>query len=101
MKIVNEDVQLIKVYGNVPLTASRIGNAIQRAYSNKMYAKFYTDKYFIQVNFARDGNISVSSNIRTPQFVSDLWRKNKQGWTIPLVKSFIYQWLQISRKILY
>lgn len=101
MIIKNEDIQLIKIHNNVPITTARIGNALQRAQSNKMYAKFYTDKYFIQVNFARDGNISVSSNIRSPQFINDLLRKNRQGWTMPLVKSFLYQWLQISRKMLY
>lgn len=101
MKIHNEDIQLIKIYGNVPLTSSKIGTALQRAQSNKMYAKFYTDKYFVQVNFARDGNISVSSNIRSPQFVNDLWRKSRQGWTMSSVKAFLYQWLQISRRLLY
>lgn len=99
--IKNEDIQLIKIHSNVPITSARIGNALQRAYSNKMYAKFYTDKYFVQVNFARDGNISVSSNIKSPQFINDLSKKSRQGWTMSLVKSFLYQWLQISRKMLY
>lgn len=100
-RIITDDIQLIRISPGVPLTSMRISTALQRAASNRMYAKFYTDKYFIQVNFARDGDISVSSNIRSPQFVSDLWRKSKQGWTIPVVKSFLYQWLQISRKVLY
>lgn len=101
MRIINEDVQLVRIYDNVPLTASKIGSALQRAYSNKMYARFYNNKFFIQVNFARDGNISVASNIRNPQFIADLYKRNRQRWTLPLVKSFLYQWLSISRKLLY
>lgn len=99
-KILNDDIQLIRVSPGVPLTPTRINTALQRAYSNKMYAKFYTDKYFIQVNFARDGSISVASNIRLPAFVNDLSRRSSKKWTIPDVKSFIFQWLQISRNLL-
>lgn len=99
-KIINDDIQMIKLSPGVPLTTTRVSNAIQRAYSNKMYAKFYTNKFFIQVNFARNGDISVSSNIRSPQFVNDLYRRNKQGWTLPLVKSFVYTWMQINRRTL-
>lgn len=100
-RIINDDVQLVKVNPGTVLTPSVVGQVIQRAYSNKMYAKFYTDKIFIQVNFARNGDISVSSNIRSPVFINDLWKKNQNGWSIPLVKSFIYQWMQVSRRTLY
>lgn len=98
--IIKDDIQLVRISPGVALTPVRISNALQRAYSNKMYAKFYTDRYFIQVNFARNGDISVSSNIRSPQFIADLSRRSSRGWTLPIVKSFIYQWLQISRRSL-
>lgn len=100
-RILNDDIQLIKINKGTVLTPSMVGQAIQRAYSNKMYAKFYTDKFFIQVNFARNGDISVSSNIRSPIFVNDLWKKNQSGWSISKVKAFIYQWMSLSRRTLY
>lgn len=100
-RVLSDDVQIVKVSPGVPLSSSRISSALQKAYSNKMYAKFYVNKLFIQVNFARDGNISVSSNIRSPQFVADLARYSKQGWTLPKVKSFVYQWVTLSRRLLY
>lgn len=100
-RILNDDVQLVKINSGTILTPYMISSALQKAYGNKMYAKFYTNKLFIQVNFARDGNISVSSNIRSQAFLQDLWKKNQQGWTMSNVKAFIYQWMQISRRVLY
>lgn len=100
-RILNDDVQLIRIGRNTVLSPVIIQRALQRAYSNKMYAKFYTDKYFIQVNFMRDGTISVASNIRNQAFLQDLWKKNQQGWTMAYAKSFVYQWLQLSRRVLH
>lgn len=100
-RIINEDVQLIHIGPNTALTSIAVDTALRRAQSNKLYAKFYTDKVFIQVNFARDGNISVSSNIKTPSFMSEYSRLSNQGWTFTSVKNFVYQWMQISRKVLY
>lgn len=100
-KILNDDVQLIRLYPNSALTPAKISQVLQRAQGNKMYAKFYTDKYFIQVNFARDGNISVSSNIRHQGFLQDLWKKNQIGWNMANVKAFIYQWMSLSRRVLH
>lgn len=100
-RILNDDVQLIKISPGTTLTPVMIDRVLHKAYGNKMYAKFYTDKLFIQVNFARDGNISVSSNIRHQGFLQDLWKKNQIGWTMANVKAFIYQWMQISRRSLH
>ena len=95
-----EGVQMIHIGPNTALTSTQISYALRRASASRMYAKFYTDKYFIQVNFMRDYTINVSSNIRTPSFVNDLHRKEKIGWTIPLVKQFVFQWMQLSRRTL-
>lgn len=100
-KILRDDIQIIKLSPGVPLTSARISVALQRARSNYLYAKFCSGDLFIQVNFARNGDISVSSNIRTPAFVNDLSKKSRQRWTIPLVKSFVYQWMQLSRRIIF
>lgn len=99
MKIpIKEDVQLIHIGSDTVLTNTAIQYALMRAASNYMYAKFYTDKYFIQVNFMKDNTINVSSNITIPQFVYDLHRNERLGWDIARTKNFVYQWMQISRK---
>lgn len=99
-RIIDESVQMIHVGPNTALTLTAINIALQRAYSNKMYAKFYTDKFFIQVNFMKDNTINVSTNIRYPTCVNDLWRKSQQGWTMALAKQFVYQWMSVSRRLL-
>lgn len=100
MVILKDDVQIVKVSPGVPLSPTVINNALFRANSNKMYAKFIINNLFIQVNFMRDGTISVSSNIRTPSFVNDLAVKSRKGWTFAIVKAFVYQWLTLSRRTL-
>lgn len=100
IKIINESVQLIHIDSSTTLTPQSIQYALMRAMSNKMYAKFYTDKYYITVNFNRDNTINVSSNITLPQFVSSLWKMSQLGWTFERVKTFIYTWMQLNRKSL-
>lgn len=98
MKILNESIQLIHIKPNVPLSASAVSYALQMASANRMYAKFYTDKYFIQVNFLKDYTISVSSNITLPHFIQSLRRYESRGWTFSSVKQFVYQWMQLNRR---
>ena len=93
-------VQMIHIGSNTVLTSTAIQYALMRASANFMYAKFYTDKYFIQVNFMKDGTINVSSNITNPVFVNDLHRQEKYGWTFSRTKNFVYQWMQISRRVI-
>ncbi len=100
MEIINESVQMIHISPSTHLMPAQIQYALQTAASNFMYAKFYTDKWFIQVNFMKDRTINVASNIKLPQFVADLWRMENQGWTMATVKQFVYQWMQISRSVL-
>lgn len=99
--IINENAQLIKVGPGVVLTPSMIGQALLRARDSKLYAKFYTNKVFIQVNFARNGDISISSNIMNPAFLTDYRRRIKDGWSFVTAKAFVYQWMSLSRKSLY
>lgn len=98
MKILDESTQLIHISPTTVLTATQVQYALQMASCNFMYAKFYTDKYFIQVNFMKDHTINVSSNITIPQFVQDLRRNERLGWNISRAKNFVYQWMQISRR---
>ena len=91
---------MVHIGPNTPLTPVAIQYALQRASSNKMYAKFYTDKYFIQVNFMKDNTINVSSNIKAPQFVNSLVRYTQQGWTMATVNQFVYLWMQTNRRSL-
>lgn len=100
MKIVNESVQMIHLGPNTPLTFTSINYALQRARSNHMYAKFYTDKYFIQVNFMKDSTINISTNIKSPQVIYDLNRMESRGWTFSRAEEFVYRWMQTYRKTL-
>lgn len=97
----NEVTQMIHVNSSTTLTPAQIDKVLIRAKEDYMYAKFYTDKYFIQVNFMKDGSISVASNIRADAFLNDYRRNERQGWKYATVKTFIYQWMQVYRKILY
>lgn len=100
-RVLNDDVQMIEIHPHTILTTSVVRQALKRAQSNRMYARFYTKKYFIQVNFMRDGNISVASNIRHQSFLQDLWKKNQIGWNFANAVAFVYQWMGLSRKILH
>lgn len=100
MKIRNESIQLIHVPPNKPLTMTQIQYAMQMASANRMYAKFYTDKYFIQVNFMKDYTINITSNINLPHFAQSLRRYEARGWTFTSAKEFVYKWMQQSRGLL-
>lgn len=91
---------MVHIGPNTALTLTTINYALLRAKSNCMYAKFYTDKYFIQVNFMRDGTINVSTNINNMSCMNDYHRKDKLGWTFPRAKQFVYQWMQLSRRVI-
>lgn len=99
-KIIDESVQLIHIGPNTALTKTAIHYALMKASSNRMYAKFYTDNVFIQVNFMKDGSISVSSNIRYRGFVDALWKMEQRGWTFNSVKYFVFQWMNVNRRLI-
>lgn len=98
LKIINENIQMIHIGPTTRLTSTSILYALQRARSSRTYAKFYTDKYYIQVNYMRDGTVNVASNITNCAFNNDLRRLDRQGWNDSRAKEFIYRWLQINRK---
>lgn len=100
MKIIDESVQMIHIGPHTALTQTAVQYALQRAAADRMYAKFYTDRYFIQVNFMKDQTINVSSNIKAPQFVQSLWKYEQQGWTMATTKQFVYLWMQTNRRSL-
>ena len=97
---IKEGVQMIHVGPNTALTLTQIQMVCRKAKMNYMYAKFYTDKYFIQVNFMRDNTINLSTNIKNPSFITQYRRYEKEGWTFGRVVEFIYGWMQIKRRSL-
>lgn len=101
MKIINESVQMIHLGPTDKLTIDVINNALHAARIGYTYARFYTNNVFIQVNYMRDGTISVSSNIRSMPFLVDYRRQESYGWTEGRVKLFVYQWMQVCRQNLY
>ena len=98
MRIVDESVQMVHISPSESLTPNTINQVLHRARLGYTYARFYTDKVFIQVNYMRDGTISVSSNIRNPAFLIDYKRNESYGWTESRVKYFVYQWMSHYRK---
>lgn len=98
LKIINENVQMIHIGPTTKLTSTSILYALQRARASRTYAKFYTDKYYIQVNYMKDGSVNVASNITNIAFSNDLRRLDQQGWNDSRAKEFIYRWLQINRR---
>lgn len=95
-----ESVQLIHIGPNTALTLSQISYICRRAKMNYMYAKFYTDKYFIQANFMRDNTINISTNIKSPGFIAQYRKYEREGWTFGRVVTFIYDWMQTKRRSL-
>lgn len=98
MRIVNESVQMIHIGPSESLTPGVINQVLHKARLGYNYARFYTDKVFIQVNYMRDKTISVSSNIRNPAFLVDYRRNENYGWTESRVRYFVYQWMSHYRK---
>ena len=98
-RVFMESVQMIHLGPSTALTMTAINYALTKAASNKMYARFYTDKVFIQVNFMKDNTINVATNIRNPMCLQQLWKYEQRGWSFNSAKEFVYQWMQLSRKL--
>ena len=101
MKNLNESVEIVYVSESSPLTLDKIEYVMKRAAVNHCYAKFITGDLYIQISFQVDGTLAVASNIRSIVFLNDLWWQNKSGWTWLRAKTFIYQWMQLGRKMIY
>lgn len=95
---INENIQLIHISSNNELKYTAIKHAMVMAKTNKDYAKFYTDKWYISVHFERDGSVTLASNIKSLDFIRDKTKVERQKFTLDLYSNFIYVWMNRVRK---
>lgn len=96
-----ESIQLIHIDGKKDVTPELVKHALVAAKACKNYAKFYTDKFYITVNFHKDNTMSVAHNIRNRDFYRELMRLQnniKQQTNIQLYSIFIARWLNKIRR---
>lgn len=97
--LINESTQLIHVDSTHELTKSVISYALNSARSSRRYAKFYSNKYYINVTFQRDGTILIASNYKS-DFVFNKKLKEIESYKYGLYTTtyFIWYWMNIIRK---
>jgi hypothetical protein len=104
MLIINEDLleegtQLIHVSSDVELKKQVINFALVSARTSFRSAKFYSNKYYIEVTFQRDGTVRISSNYRTnPTFNRQLNLIDDKPYRQADTTNFIWLWMNKIRK---
>lgn len=63
------------------------------ARTNKDYAKFFLDKYYISVAYQKDENVIFSHNIKDLQFQRELDVLERKGYNLDKYSYFICRWL--------
>ena len=100
IKLIVEGTQLIHVSADSELTKSVINYALTSARTSRRYAKFYSNKYYIEVTFQRDGTIRIASNYRTNTlFNRQLVQLDSRPYRIGETVNFIWLWMNRIRKL--
>ena len=98
--ILEEGTQLIHVSADTELTKSVINFALVSARTSRRYAKFYSNKYYIEVTFQRDNSIRIASNYRyNYQFDRELTKLENRPFKLVDTINFIWLWMNRIRKI--
>lgn len=98
--ILNEEVQRIKCNKDKEVTNKVITNALLKARWRYHYARFYTNKYYIEVSFRNDGTVQISSNYRCNMvFNKAIKQLENKKYTIGNVTYFIWLWINRIRKL--
>ena len=98
--ILTEGTQLIHVSADTELTRQVINFALVSARTSRRYAKFYSNKYYIEVTFQRDGTVHISSNYRfNTLFNRQLYELEKKPFRITETVNFIWIWMNKIRKM--
>jgi hypothetical protein len=98
--ILQEGTQLIHVSATSELTKSVINYALVSARTSRRYAKFYSNKYYIEVTFQRDGTTRIASNYRTnTQFNKQLVNIDSRPFRLSETVNFIWLWMNRIRKL--
>lgn len=96
----NEGTQLIHVSADTELKKNVISFALTSARTSLRYAKFYSNKYYIEVTFQRDKTIRIASNYRTnTMFNKQLVAIDSRPFKLGDVVNFIWLWMNRIRKI--
>ena len=97
--ILTEGTQLIHVSADSELTKSVINFALCSARASRRYAKFYSNKYYIEVTFQRDGTVRISSNYRlNVLFNRQIVELEKHPFRLTDTVNFIWLWMNRIRK---
>lgn len=98
--LITESTQLIQVSNKTELKQSVINYALLTARANRRYAKFYSNKYYIEVTFQRDNTVRIASNYRTNVvFNKQLVRLDSMPFRIGSITNFIWLWMNRLRKM--
>lgn len=99
-ELLDEGTQLIHVSADTELKKNVISFAITSARTSRRYAKFYSNKYYIEITFQRDGTIRIYSNYRTnTMFNKQLVAIDGRPFKLGDVVNFIWLWMNRIRKI--
>lgn len=95
-----EGTQLIHVSGDTELKKSVINYALLSAKASRRYAKFYSNKYYIEVTFQRDGSIRIASNYRiNALFNRQIYNLDNNKFHLGETINFIWLWMNKIRKL--
>lgn len=98
--ILIENTQLIHVSANTELTKNVINYTLVSARTARKYAKFYSNKYYIEVTFQRDGTVRIASNYRyNYQFNRQIIELENQPFKLGRYINFIWLWMNRIRKL--
>ena len=98
--ILTEGTQLIHVSADAELTRQVINFALVSARTSRRYAKFYSNKFYIEVTFQRDGTVRIASNYRLNiLFNRQLVDIERKPFRITETVNFIWIWMNRIRKL--
>lgn len=91
---------LIRVSSNTELTRHVINYTLQSARALRRYAKFYSNKYYIEVTFQRDNTVRISTNYRYNYYFNrQLTELEKHPFKLSEYINFIWLWMNRIRKL--
>ena len=96
----NQSQYLIRVSSNTELTRHVINYTLQSARALRRYAKFYSNKYYIEVTFQRDSTVRISTNYRYNYYFNrQLSELEKHPFKLSEYINFIWLWMNRIRKL--
>lgn len=92
--------QHIHVDSSTELKQQTIKYALYEAYKHRRYAKFYSNRYYINVAFNYDGTVQFSSNyFADTKFRRELNKLEGYKYSLNSTTYFIWYWMNKIRKL--